>query len=194
MDERVSRVLKVIFKYKYYKYLAIVAVLILFAYGGFNVLIFTNKTGFCAKCHSMRYNYNEYKQSVHYKSPSGVRAECADCHVPHGVGALAVAKMFAVKDIWAELTKDTGEKETWDKERPRLAKIVREKFLKSDSGNCRRCHKAEALVPTKIQGQNAHEKMKTQKKTCIDCHYNLVHQKVPWPEKEKVSGELEGLF
>ena len=37
---------------------------------------------FCTSCHTMQQNYEEYKQSVHFKNASGVRADCADCHQP----------------------------------------------------------------------------------------------------------------
>ena len=44
---------------------------------------YSNTQEFCISCHEMReFVYAEYQQSAHYKSASGVRPECADCHVP----------------------------------------------------------------------------------------------------------------
>src|SRR5688572_26600969 len=43
----------------------------------------TNTMEFCISCHEMRaYVYEEYTQSAHFTSSSGVRPQCADCHVP----------------------------------------------------------------------------------------------------------------
>ncbi len=55
---------------------------ILFA-AGFNVALSkTNEMEFCISCHSMKTNYREYQETVHYKGRTGVQATCADCHVP----------------------------------------------------------------------------------------------------------------
>ena len=56
----------------------------LLAWGAFNAAMdYTNTTAFCVSCHEMdQLVHQEYKQSMHYKNPSGVRAGCPDCHVP----------------------------------------------------------------------------------------------------------------
>ena len=53
-------------------------------WGGFNTFMeHTNTMQFCMSCHEMRNKpYEEYKKSVHFRSASGVRAICSDCHVP----------------------------------------------------------------------------------------------------------------
>ena len=53
-------------------------------WGGFHtVLEWTNTETFCVSCHEMRDNvYQEYKETIHYKNRTGVRATCPDCHVP----------------------------------------------------------------------------------------------------------------
>ena len=58
----------------------------LFTFGSSEVLEQTNTTEFCTSCHSMQWVKEEWMESVHYKNASGVRAECADCHVPHSLG------------------------------------------------------------------------------------------------------------
>ena len=45
-------------------------------WGGFNTALeATNTEEFCISCHEMRDNvYQEYKETIHYKNPAGVRA------------------------------------------------------------------------------------------------------------------------
>ncbi len=151
-------------------------------------LSYTNTVEFCTSCHSMKFPYEEYKKSMHFKSPSGVTAGCPDCHVPHQIIPLIKAKVMAAKDVWAEITHPSMTEDEWAKMRPELAKRVREKLLKSDSATCRRCHNFENLVPSRDRGVNAHEKAKEKGKTCIECHYNLVHAEVPWEKGIKDGG------
>ena len=53
-------------------------------WGGFNTAMeATNTLEFCTGCHEMRDNvYQEYKETIHFKNRTGVRAICSDCHVP----------------------------------------------------------------------------------------------------------------
>jgi nitrate/TMAO reductase-like tetraheme cytochrome c subunit len=46
-----------------------------------------------------------------------------------------------------------------------------------DSSTCRACHKN--TKPPGVSAKAAHKKMETEGATCIDCHQNLVHKKVP---------------
>lgn len=43
----------------------------------------TSDTAFCVSCHTMQQPLAEYQGSVHFQNTKGIRAECADCHVPH---------------------------------------------------------------------------------------------------------------
>mgnify|MGYP001031141501 CR=1 FL=1 len=96
----------------------LVAALIIFAAGiGFAALFntgvtYTNEMEFCTSCHSMQVNLEEYKQTIHYKNPSGVQATCSDCHVPKEFLPKMVAKIMAAKDVYHEImgTIDTPEK------------------------------------------------------------------------------------
>ena len=51
---------------------------------GFNMTLdYSNTEEFCISCHEMRDNlYVEYQETIHYSNRTGVRAVCADCHVP----------------------------------------------------------------------------------------------------------------
>src|SRR4051812_6987636 len=47
-------------------------------------LAWTNTEAFCTGCHEMKDNvYAEFKGTIHDVNRSGVRAICANCHVPH---------------------------------------------------------------------------------------------------------------
>lgn len=52
-------------------------------WGAFNTsLELTNNETFCISCHEMRNNvYVEYKDTIHYKNRTGVRATCPDCYM-----------------------------------------------------------------------------------------------------------------
>ena len=81
--------------------------------GIFNVgLAYTNEMEFCTSCHSMKTNYDEYKETMHFKNTSGVQATCSDCHVPKEFGPKMYAKVMAAKDVYHEImgTIDTPEK------------------------------------------------------------------------------------
>ena len=44
----------------------------------------TSSTEFCYECHSHdAFIRPEYESSTHFQNSSGVRAQCADCHLPH---------------------------------------------------------------------------------------------------------------
>lgn len=58
-----------------------------------------------------------------------------------------------------------------------MAQVARLQMKDRDSLTCRTCHKDSR--PPGRDAQAAHEKMRTQKATCIDCHQNLVHKEVP---------------
>jgi len=62
-------------------------------WGGFHTAMeATNTLGFCTSCHEMSYVYEEYRESVHFKNASGVRAICSDCHVPRAWGTRLCVK------------------------------------------------------------------------------------------------------
>ena len=70
-------------------------------WGGFNTVAeMTNSLEFCTSCHEMGTVYTEYKETVHYKNTSGVRAICSDCHVPKPWGHKMVRKIKASKELY----------------------------------------------------------------------------------------------
>lgn len=162
------------------KFLLYPAVIIL-GLGIFILLIaavhYTTTTEFCTSCHSMSFAYEEYKNSRHFMSPSGVRAGCSDCHVGRGVKRIRVFAQL-IPDAWAELMNPIRDKADWEKRKPGLAREVREEMLKCKSSKCLGCHSVESLRPDNERKRNAHNRIKGEGKTCIECHKNLVHGEV----------------
>ena len=74
-------------------------------WGAFNTALeLTNTETFCISCHEMRSNvFEELKTTVHYINPSGVRAHCPDCHVPHNWTDKIARKMQASKEVWGKI-------------------------------------------------------------------------------------------
>jgi cytochrome c-type protein NapC len=160
-----------------------------------SVLTMTNETEFCVSCHSMQINYEEYKESVHYKNASGVRAGCADCHVPKSFLPKMQAKLFAAKDVYHEFLgkfavsdeiKNDPEKYKayYEQHRWEMANAVWDKMKATDSATCRSCHSYEAMN-IEEQGKSAakrHPRAMEEGKTCIDCHKGIAHHEPSEPE------------
>ena len=149
-------------------------------WGGFNTgMEATNQLAFCTACHEMRDTvFQEYKETIHYRNRSGVRAICSDCHVPKDWVHKFVRKIQASQELYVKFVAgsiDTPEK--FESRRMGLATHVWETMKESDSRECRNCHSWEAMDPHK-QNPRARAKMeKAQKdgKTCIDCHKGIAH-------------------
>ncbi|HJS36888.1 MAG TPA: NapC/NirT family cytochrome c, partial [Burkholderiales bacterium] len=153
---------------------AVVAVLVagvLMAAGAAG-LAWTNTEGFCIGCHEMRDNvYAEFKDTIHDKNRSGVRAVCSDCHVPREPVAMLMRKAAATFEIWGKITGVIDTKEKFEKMRHTMAVREWTRMKKNNSQECRNCHHFEAMDPEK-QGDKAkarHEKARAEGITCIDC-------------------------
>ena len=171
-----------------------VAAFVFFLIFHFGFMTATNKMEICVSCHEMDSVNKEYMESVHYRNASGVRATCADCHVPHGkdIGDY-IDKFFAkaktgTKDIFHHLigTYDTPEK--FEAARYELAQAVLEEMRHRDSKECRYCHSMEAMDLAE-QDKSASKKhkriMEKGGKTCIDCHEGVAHEIPDEPEEEE---------
>lgn len=143
----------------------------------------------CTSCHSMRPFAEEYKKSIHNFGRSGVKAGCIDCHLDGGLVSFGGVRLL-IRDSVREFLAPIKTKEGLEERRPGLAKKVRDKLVETKSKRCFKCHVEDAIVPTKDRGKNAHTTAKEKGKTCIECHYNLVHAEVAWEkEKKKEEGE-----
>lgn len=156
----------------------------------------------CAECHP--YPFNEFKKSVHYTAVNGIRPGCVTCHgAPHTVWDFNKYMFLLGPSFWTkagkegyspggafwEMSSPMANQGKWETMRPRLAQKVREQYLASDSAPCRSCHNIENLIavenPEKPYVKDIHAQVKQDKKTCIECHFNLVHAAVQWEEPAK---------
>jgi nitrate/TMAO reductase-like tetraheme cytochrome c subunit len=154
-------------------------------------LSYTNTTEFCTSCHSQQFPFEEYKQSAHYTNVSGVRAGCADCHVPKSLGPKLLAKVMAAKDVYHELagTIDTAEK--FESHRWTMANRVWDKMRATDSRECRSCHTFGAM---NIDSQDKtarkkHRRAREDGETCIECHTGVAHEEPLEPAPPSASNQ-----
>jgi nitrate/TMAO reductase-like tetraheme cytochrome c subunit len=163
-------------------------VLMLVVVGGFTTAVeSTNSLEFCVSCHDMSYNFEEYKKTIHYSNPAGVRAVCSDCHVPkRGWYDEMRRKFIAGQDVIAEILGVIDTREKFDARRLEMAKREWARMKESDSIGCRNCHSLESMD---LKGQDSQASKKharvisgeLQGKTCIDCHRGIAH-KIPKEE------------
>jgi nitrate/TMAO reductase-like tetraheme cytochrome c subunit len=141
---------------------------------------YTSSNEFCTTCHSMSYADDVYQQSAHYNSRSGVRASCGDCHVSEGVIMATYDHAVGTKDLVKQLFSSTNYDDPVVNllHMPEAAFAARDWFRERDSATCKRCHTLEAIQGARANTAAIHLE-ETEGKTCVDCHYNLVHRAVP---------------
>lgn len=144
---------------------------------------YSSSEEFCTSCHSMEIAAVPYRQSVHYNSASGVRASCGDCHVSEGVFAATWDHFIGGKDLvkqikGAILGPDYDDPAVNALHLPEAAFAARKWFIERDSATCKRCHNKDAILGTRVNTEAVH-KEDAKNKTCVECHINLVHRKVP---------------
>ncbi|MBF0126246.1 MAG: NapC/NirT family cytochrome c [Magnetococcales bacterium] len=151
----------------------------------------TNSMDICISCHEMEGVYQEYKESKHYTNKMGVRATCADCHVPHGktfgdwVSKFFVKLEIGSKDIYHHFIGTYPDKAAFEKKRWDLAQNVLSHMKHRDSKECRYCHAYEAmnLEEQDKSASKKHKKiMESKDKTCVDCHTGFVHKMPEEPD------------
>ncbi|NEV60655.1 NapC/NirT family cytochrome c [Thiorhodococcus minor] len=144
----------------------------------------TNTLEFCTSCHTMQTNFEEYKDSLHYKNTSGVQATCADCHVPKPLGPKLVTKIIAAKDVWHEILGTIDTEEKFEARRWHLANMVWDRMRANDSRECRSCHDFDNmdLSEQSRSARSRHASARDKGKTCIDCHRGVVHYEPDPPE------------
>lgn len=142
----------------------------------------TTTDSFCTSCHAMQSYIAEsetYKTSVHQTTNSGVRPGCADCHIPKGLVISTYTHVVnGISDAWGEISRDYEDPEVWNAEKARLAYATRDWFRANNSVTCRECHEEVSIKPERKRGQRQHAEALQQNMTCIDCHYNLVHDEI----------------
>lgn len=166
-------------------------------WGGFNwALELSSTEAFCISCHEMRSTvYEELKKTIHFNNRSGVRASCADCHVPKEWIHKVVRK---VRATFNELPKhligtvDTPEK--FEAKRLELAKRVWATMKATDSRECRNCHAVGFmdLEKQRARARNLHKDAMETGETCIDCHKGIAHKAVHEQEEKSGDGDSGG--
>jgi len=162
-------------------------------WGGFNwSLELTNTESFCISCHEMKDTvYQEYKESVHFKNASGVKASCPDCHVPRPWGYKVIRKIKASNELWHKMlgTIDTPEK--FEIHRLEMAERVWAEMKGNDSRECRNCHAFSDMnleqQHKRAKRKHSPERIAKRGETCIDCHKGIAHE-LP---QEDFDSELE---
>jgi nitrate/TMAO reductase-like tetraheme cytochrome c subunit len=139
----------------------------------------TSSNEFCYSCHSHEaFIKPEYEASSHFLNTSGVRVQCADCHLPKDSWFdLTLTKMIVSLDIIPEMMGKIDTKEKYEEHRTEMAESVWRQFKKNDSRFCRSCHSVDAM-DLESQGRSTarrHSRSMENGDTCIDCHYGIVH-------------------
>jgi cytochrome c-type protein NapC len=150
-------------------------------WGGFNTAMeATNTEAFCTGCHEMRDNvYQELQTTIHFANRSGVRAKCADCHVPHDWTDKIARKMQASKEVWGKVFGTIDTREKFEANRLRLARHEWDRLKSNNSLECRNCHGYDDMDFTRQspRAQAMHSKyLANEEKTCIDCHKGIAHR------------------
>ena len=150
-------------------------------WGGFHTALdLTNTESFCISCHEMRdYVYQEYRDTIHFKNRTGVRATCPDCHVPRPWFYKIRRKIQASNEVFHELAGTIDTREKFESHRLELAEKVWATMKSTDSRECRNCHSFE-YMDLAVQEASARKKhtvdfIRQSGKTCIDCHKGIAH-------------------
>jgi cytochrome c-type protein NapC len=147
-------------------------------WGGFNwAMELSNREAFCVSCHEMGPVYSELKESAHYSNRTGVRATCADCHVPKEWAYKVRRKIAATNELFHKVVGTIDTPEKFEAHRLELAQHVWSTMKAADSRECRNCHTAESmeLATQNRLAQRKHKAAAGKGETCIDCHQGIAH-------------------
>jgi trimethylamine-N-oxide reductase cytochrome c-type subunit TorC len=145
-------------------------------YAGVTAYVTTN--AFCGTaCHEMQTVAGEYQQSIHFRNPAGVRAQCADCHVPKPFLDRVIHMAWASTEILAHVrgTIDTPEK--FEAGRLAFARGVWAEMAANGSQGCRTCHTMDAMdfAHQRPKAAEAMRKPPVAGESCITCHKGVAH-------------------
>jgi cytochrome c-type protein NapC len=157
--------------------------------GGMVGVHMTSTEEFCSSCHANDVAA-EFKDTIHDKNRTGVRATCADCHLPRELVPMMVRKVKAAKEVWGQFTGVINTKEKFEKHRYEMAVSEWTRMKKNNSQECRNCHDlAKAIEKQSDTARARHEKVIAERTDCIDCHFGIAHTEPdgPGPKEIKVS-------
>jgi nitrate/TMAO reductase-like tetraheme cytochrome c subunit len=131
----------------------------------------------CAECHA--YPFEEYRESAHFENDREVKPGCIGCHDQHSIREILWWKFFYInkgrmgESPFHAITDSLRDIPKWEELRKVQAKKVRDKMVAEDSAKCKNCHKKKSKWFNKFDVHKS-------EKTCVQCHYNLVHRDVKW--------------
>ncbi|MEG1832347.1 MAG: NapC/NirT family cytochrome c [Burkholderiaceae bacterium] len=147
----------------------------------------SGSTQFCSTaCHNMTWVAEAYQRGAHAKTPSGVTAGCADCHIPYEssspnpfqyVALLAYKAKAGARDVYHTALGTISTEQKWEANRERLSTGVEEWMVSNKFMTCRGCHDLE-----KMSGKNnpmtveLHASiLKQDGFNCLQCHQGVGH-------------------
>ena len=151
---------------------------------------------FCTNaCHSMQWATDAYRRSEHYSNSLGLRAGCADCHVPYHtkhsgpleyLERVAFKTKIGIRDMIAEARGEIATRGQWEQERPRLSREVEQWFKDSRSITCQQCHDLKAFGGdySKMTKMVHADLLLATTVNCIKCHKRAGHVYGADPEAE----------
>jgi cytochrome c-type protein NapC len=168
---------------------------VLFFASGGAFMVHANSEEFCAQsCHEMTNTVaKEFKGTIHDTNRSGVRAGCADCHVPHGYLPNYLAKVGLFSDYWGHFVSGSIDtKEKFEAKRYELAKRVWVSMKENDSRECRHCHTTAKMDPDKQtdKAKARHEKARNEGLTCVECHFGISHNEPNGPGPQELFAKV----
>lgn len=133
----------------------------------------TSTDAFCTSCHAMSaFALAEYRESPHYANDLGMRATCADCHVPVGFVPKLGKKIESVRELIVHWQGTMDTPEGYEAHRAEMAEREWNRLRGNDSAECRACHEPAAMTRTAA----LHERLLARGGTCIDCHQGIAHR------------------
>ncbi|MQY51402.1 Denitrification system component NirT [Rhodocyclus tenuis] len=138
----------------------------------------TSSPEFCSNsCHEMQTPVAEYQQSPHYSNRSGVRAHCADCHIPKQLLPKLETKVKSSAELWGKITGSLDTPEKFAARRLELAQHEWARMKANDSRECRNCHTVDGMSAEKQtpRATAMHALIGEDGRTCIDCHKGIAH-------------------
>lgn len=134
----------------------------------------TNTDTFCISCHHMNAFRMSWLESVHGgMNPQGFRAQCVDCHLPHGsfVEFFAAKAVTGTGDVLQNIAFDPYEFD-W------AANAERNRLRFTYDSACRHCH--SDLTPPGLRpgGFIAHRSYLrgSANRSCTECHPHVGHK------------------
>lgn len=144
----------------------------------------TGTNEFCVSCHEMNVALTEYSDTNHFKNRSGVRAGCADCHIPHThPHKLWVKSLAGVKDIYGHMVGVIDTPAKYEAKRYAMATSEQERMRRNGSAECKYCHNFEAMNPAKQKpfARAEHKRAQETGLSCIECHKGIAHNEPEAP-------------